>query len=69
VAVRVALLEPLGSQNRRKRWQAIKTTDFERRQMGALRKELDHKCEAQTDLTKPTSKGASHDQFSSTFRT
>jgi transposase-like protein len=42
------------------RWRAIRITDFERRQMAALRKELDHEYEAQTGLTKPTSKGASH---------
>jgi hypothetical protein len=47
------------------RWRAIEITDFERRQMAALRKELDQACGAQSGLTKPTSKGASHDQFPS----
>ena len=47
------------------RWRAIKITDFERRQIAALRQELDQVCEAQTGLAKPVSNGASHDQFSS----
>lgn len=51
------------------RWRAIKITDFERRQMAAVRAELDQEYEAQTGLTKPTSKGASHDQFSSSSQT
>ncbi len=51
------------------RWRAIKITDFERRQMAALRQELDQEYGAQTGLAKPTLKGASHDQFSSRSRT
>ena len=47
------------------RRRVIKITDFERRQMAALRQELDQEYEAQTGLAKPTSKIASHDQFSS----
>ncbi len=47
------------------RWRAIKITHFERRQMAALTQELDQVYEAQTGLAKPTSKGASYDQFSS----
>jgi hypothetical protein len=42
------------------RWRAIKITDFERRQMAALRQELDQEYGAQTGLAKPTLKGASH---------
>ena len=47
------------------RWRAIKITHFERPQMAALTQELDQVYEAQTGLAKPTSKGASYDQFSS----
>ena len=47
------------------RWRAIKITGFERRQMAALRQELYQEYEIQTGLARPTSKGASHDQFSS----
>jgi transposase-like protein len=48
------------------RWRAIKITDFERRQMAALRQELDREYEAQSGLAKPTSKGTSNPQISST---
>ncbi len=51
------------------RWRAIKITDLERRQMAALRQELDQEYEAETGLAKLTSKGASHDQFASRSRT
>ncbi|MDX1424753.1 MAG: IS256 family transposase [Kiloniellales bacterium] len=51
------------------RWRAIKITDFERRQMAALRQELDREYEAQTGLAKSTSKGTSNRQLSSTSRT
>jgi len=51
------------------RWRAIKITDFERRQMAALRQELDREYEAQSGLAKPTSKGTSNRQISSTART
>jgi transposase-like protein len=51
------------------RWRAIKITDFERRQMAALRQELDREYEAQTGLAKTTSKGTSSRQISSTSRT
>jgi hypothetical protein len=51
------------------RWRAIRITDFERRQMAALRQELDREYEAQTDLAKPTSKGTSNRQISSSSRT
>ena len=51
------------------RWRAIKLTDFERRQMAALRKELDQEYEAQSGLAKQTSKGPPADKLSSGSRT
>ncbi len=51
------------------RWRAIKVTDFERRQMKALRAELDQEYEAQTGLAKKTSKGAPTENLSSSSRT
>ena len=47
------------------RWRAIKLTDFERRQMAALRKELDHEYAAQSGLAKQPSKGLTADKLSS----
>ena len=35
------------------RWRAIKITDFERRQMAALRKELDHEYKVQDRSSNP----------------
>ncbi len=51
------------------RWRAIKITDFERRQMAAVRKELDHVYEAQTGLAKQASKAQPADNLSSSSRT
>jgi putative transposase len=51
------------------RWRAIKITDFERRQMAALRQDLDREYDAQTGLAKPTSKGTPNRQTSSRART
>ena len=51
------------------RWRAIKVTDFERRQMQALRAELDHEYEAQTSLVPPAPKDARPHKLSSTSRT
>ena len=51
------------------RWRAIRITDFERRQMAALRQELDREYEAHTSLAKPTSKGVPNRQISSRSRT
>ncbi len=48
-----------------KRWRAIKLTDFERRQMAALRKELDQEYETQSGLAKQPSKGLTADKLSS----
>jgi putative transposase len=36
------------------RWQAIRITDFERRQMAALRRDLDHEYEARNAVVKRT---------------
>ena len=47
------------------RWRAIKLTDFERRQMASLRKELDQEYEAQSGLAKQPSKGLTADKLSS----
>ena len=51
------------------RWRAVKITDFERRQMAALRAELDQEYEAQAGLVKQTSKDAKPTKLSSTSRT
>jgi len=51
------------------RWRAIKVTDFERRQMAALRTELDQEYEAQVGLTKQTSKAKPPTKISSSSRT
>ena len=51
------------------RWRAIKLTDFERRQMAALRKELDQEYEAQSGLAKQPSKGLPADKLSSSSQT
>ena len=51
------------------RWRAIRITDFERRQMKAVRQELDHEYEARNDLTSKPSADANQTKFSSTSRT
>jgi transposase-like protein len=51
------------------RWRAIKITEFERRQMAALRKELDQEYEADIGLDTKSSKEASGQQIPSTART
>jgi hypothetical protein len=51
------------------RWRAIKITEFERRQMAALRKELDQEYEADIGLDNKSSKEASGQQIPSTART
>ena len=51
------------------RWRAIKVTDFERRQMGAIRKQLDQEYEAQTGLVNETSKAETDNNLSSNSRT
>ncbi len=51
------------------RWRAVKITDFERRQMAALRTELDQEYEKQIGLKKATSKDRAADRLSSSSRT
>ena len=51
------------------RWWAIKITDFERRQMAALREELDQEYEAGNGLVKTTSTEQAHANLSSRKRT
>ena len=51
------------------RWRAVKITDFERRQMAALRAELDQEYEAQNGLTQGASKAKPQTQLSRRSRT
>ena len=51
------------------RWRDVKITDFERRQMAALRAELDQEYEAQNGLEKRTSKVKPKPKLSSRSRT
>ena len=51
------------------RWRPIKVTDFQRRQMAAIREELDQEYRAQTGLAKQTSKDDTADKLSSRSRT
>ena len=51
------------------RWRAVKVTDFERRQMKALRDELDQEYREQTSLEKPTSKVQAATKLPSSSRT
>jgi len=50
-------------------WRAIRITDFERRQMAAIREELDQEYEAGNGLTSQPSADASNIKLSSTSRT
>jgi hypothetical protein len=51
------------------RWRSIKVTEFERRQMAAVRKELDQEYEATTSLGSQPTKGPTAVKISSTSRT
>ena len=51
------------------RWKSIKVTDFELRQLSAIRKELDHEYEAQVDLHRRPSKAVAHTKISSSAQT
>ena len=51
------------------RWKSIKVTEFERRQLSAVKKELDQEYEAQTDLYRKSSKAAAHTKISSSSQT
>jgi putative transposase len=47
------------------RWRSVKVTEFERRQMAAVRKELDQEYEAMVDLDAKSSKDAAQVRISS----
>jgi putative transposase len=51
------------------RWRAVRITDFERRQMAALRRDLDHEYEARNAIVKPPSAENHSAKLSSTKRT
>ena len=51
------------------RWRSIKVTEFERRQLAAVRKELDQEYEAQVGLKTQLSKDATPMKISSNLRT
>jgi transposase-like protein len=51
------------------RWQAIKVTEFERRQLAAVRQDLDQEYEARTGLDAKPSREDSQTKISSTSRT
>jgi hypothetical protein len=51
------------------RWRSIKVTEFERRQVAAVRKELDQEYETQVGLKKQPSKDAVQVKISSSPRT
>ncbi len=50
------------------RWRAIRITDFERRQMQAVRQELDHEYEARSGLVPQPSADAHQTKLSSSSR-
>ena len=51
------------------RWRSIKVTEFERRQLAAVRKELDQEYEAEVGLETQLSKDATPIKISSNPRT
>jgi transposase-like protein len=51
------------------RWKSIKFSEFERRQLSAVEKELDQEYEAQVDLSRKSSKGAAQTKISSSTQT
>ena len=51
------------------RWRSIKVTEFEQRQITAVRKELDQEYENQVDLKKQPSKDATQAKLSSNPQT
>jgi putative transposase len=51
------------------RWRSVKVTEFERRQMAAVRNELDQEYEAAVGLKAKPSKDDAHVRLSSNFRT
>ena len=51
------------------RWKSIKFSEFERRQLSAVEKELDQEYEAQVDLSRKSSKDAAQTKISSSAQT
>jgi putative transposase len=51
------------------RWCAVKVTEFERRQMAAVRDELEHEYEAMVDVNAQPSRDVAQAKISSTVRT
>jgi putative transposase len=51
------------------RWKSVKVTEFERRQLAALKTELDQEYEAQVDLNRKPSKAAAQTKISSSSQT
>jgi transposase-like protein len=51
------------------RWKSIKVTEFERRQLSAVKKELDQEYEVQADLYRKDSKAAAKTKLSSSPQT
>jgi putative transposase len=51
------------------RWRAVKVTEFERRQLAAVKRDLDQEYEARTGLKTEPSSADSRTQISSTSRT
>jgi putative transposase len=51
------------------RWQSIKFTEFERRQMAAVKTELDQEYEAQVGLNRQSSKVTAQNKISSSSQT
>jgi len=47
------------------RWRSVKVTEFERRQMAAVRKELDQEYDSMVDLNAKSSKDAAQVRISS----
>jgi hypothetical protein len=51
------------------RWKSVKITEFERRQLSALKTELDQEYEAQVDLNRKLSKATAQTKISSSSQT
>jgi putative transposase len=51
------------------RWKSIKVTEFERRQLSAVKKELDQEYEVHVDLNRKPSKDAAQTKISSSSQT
>jgi len=51
------------------RWKSIRVTEFERRQLSVVKKELDQQYGVQVDLKRKPSKGAAQTKISSSSQT